>query len=332
MRCASARCSCSPARARTSAAATGSARATSSGRGSGAARKSLPASASAARSSRARRARHRWSSKLAQTSLQRANDIAPRASVSRLPRAERRPSAAVATARPRLRFPVPTSAGHNAGMAEREAAAEREASQTEQVLRGRNRALQELARGAPLGDVLATLAKSAEECFPELRCSVLVLDETQHLRHGAAPSLPEFYSRAVDGMAIGAGLGSCGEAAALGKRVVVEDVLAHPNWAPFRELARRAEFRACWSEPVFSSQGEVLGTFAMYYAEPRSPLPPELDFITTTAHLAGIAIERKRQDARHRAQEERFRQVTESIREVFYLTEWHEGAEVKNVL
>ncbi len=203
---------------------------------------------------------------------------------------------------------------------------------TEEILRGRNRALEELARGAPLADVLHTLTRSAEACFPDLRCSILLLDENDRLRHGAAPSLPDFYVQAVDGMAIGPNLGSCGAAAALGRRVVVEDVLTHPNWEPFRALASRAEFRACWSEPVFSSHHEVLGTFALYYGEPRKPRAGELEFITTTAHIAGIAIERKRLDERHRAQAERFRQVTESIHEVFYLTEWNESAAVKKVL
>jgi PAS domain S-box-containing protein len=206
------------------------------------------------------------------------------------------------------------------------------ATLSERVLRGRNQALQELARGAALCEVLGTLTRSAEECFPDLRCSILLVDEQRRLRHGAAPSLPDFYVRAVDGLEIGPTIGSCGAAAALGTRVVVEDVLTHPNWTPFRELVSRAEIRACWSEPVFSSGGQVLGTFAMYYGEPRKPLASELEFIVTTAHLAGIAIERKRTEERHRAQEERFRQVTESIREVFYLTEWNPEAAVKKVL
>jgi PAS domain S-box-containing protein len=205
------------------------------------------------------------------------------------------------------------------------------ATLSERVLRGRNQALQELARGATLCEVLLTLTRSAEECFPDLRCSILLL-EGKRLRHGAAPSLPEFYSKAIDGLEIGPTRGSCGAAAALGKRVIVEDVLSHPNWEPFRDLARRAEFRACWSEPFFSSAGEVLGTFAMYYAEPRRPRTSELDFIATTAHLAGIAVEKKRDEERRRAQEERFRQLTESIREVFYLTEWDPEAPVQKVL
>lgn len=209
---------------------------------------------------------------------------------------------------------------------------ERDATLSERALRGRNQALQELARGAALGQVLTTLTRSAEECFPHLRCSVLVQDDQRRLRHGAAPSMPDFYVRAVDGLEIGPTRGSCGAAAALRERVIVEDVLVHPNWEPFREIARRAEIRACWSEPILSSTGEVLGTFAMYYGEPRSPLPSELEFIVTTAHLAGIAIERKRDEERIHAQEERFRQVTESICEVFYLTQWDPGASVQKVL
>ena len=206
------------------------------------------------------------------------------------------------------------------------------ASLVERVLRGQNQTLQELARGAALADVLTLLTKSAEACFPELRCSVLLLDESGRLRHGAAPSLPEFYVHGVDGLEIGPTIGSCGAAAALGKRIVVADVLTHPNWAPFRELANRAEIRACWSEPILSSTGEVLGTFAMYYQEPRKPLAAELEFIQSTANLAGIAIERKRAEERILVQEERFRQVTESIREVFYLTEWNVDEPVKKVL
>lgn len=209
---------------------------------------------------------------------------------------------------------------------------EPDASLTEKVLRGRNQVLQELARGAALGEVLRLLTEGVEECFPELRCSIALLDETNRLRHGAATSLPDFYLRAIEGMEIGPRIGSCGAAAALGKRVVVEDVLTHENWEPYRELARRAEFRACWSEPVFSSTGKVLGTFAMYYAEPRKPRPSELELITTTAQVAGIAIERTRDRERQAAQEERFRQVTEAIREVFYLTEWNTDLDVQKVL
>lgn len=181
-------------------------------------------------------------------------------------------------------------------------------SRMEDILRGRNRALQELGRGAPLLDVLATLASSAEEVFPEMRCSILLLDEDKRcLRHGVAPSLPKFYVDAVEGVETGPLVGSCGAASFLGTRVVVEDIQTHRNWEAYRDLAARAGVRACWSEPIVTAGGEMLGTFAMYYGEVRAPEPEELEFIETTAHLAGIAIERNRIDDQRRESERRFR-------------------------
>lgn len=207
-----------------------------------------------------------------------------------------------------------------------------DATRAARVLRGQNEALEALARGAELVDVLARLARNAEACFPGMRCSILQLGDDGRLHGAVAPSLPDFYVRAVDGLAVGPTVGSCGAAVAQRRRVVAEDVETHPNWAAFRELTRRAEIRACWSEPFFASDGTVLGTFAMHYAEPRAPGPEELAFITSSAHLAGIAVERKRDEERLRHSEERFRQVTETIREVFYLTAWDESRPVQEVL
>ncbi|MHC4142668.1 MAG: GAF domain-containing protein, partial [Planctomycetota bacterium] len=139
--------------------------------------------------------------------------------------------------------------------------------------------------------------------------SILLLDEEKERlrRHGAAPSLPDFYNEAVDGLEIGPGVGSCGTAAYTGGRVIVEDVMTHPHWAPFREVAQRAGLRACWSEPIVSSTNEVLGTFAMYYSEPRGPDQADLDIIRSAASLAGIAIEHTRAQAEIEATHQRLR-------------------------
>ena len=77
---------------------------------------------------------------------------------------------------------------------------------------------------------------------------------------------------------------------------MVEDVYTHPYWAPFTELAKKTGFSACWSQPILSKDKEVLGTFAMYYDEVRSPSADELLLIEAQANLASLAIERK-QDA-----------------------------------
>ena len=174
---------------------------------------------------------------------------------------------------------------------------------------GRRAILEQIATGAPLGELLASTVRFVEQELPDALCSVLLADETgTRLRHGAAPSLPDAYNQAVDGLAIAKGIGSCGTAAFLRQRVVVEDIEVHPYWKGFQP-ARAAGLRACWSEPVFSSEGDLLGTFALYYREPRSPKDEELQLIVSAAHLASIAIARVRGDASRRMLEEQLRQI-----------------------
>ena len=96
-----------------------------------------------------------------------------------------------------------------------------------------------------------------EEENTEMRCSVLLLDDAgKRLLIGAAPSLPNFYNEAIDGVEIGDGVGSCGTAAFTNKRVIVEDIQNHPYWTTYKELADSAGLRACWSEPICSTQGK----------------------------------------------------------------------------
>jgi PAS domain S-box-containing protein len=162
----------------------------------------------------------------------------------------------------------------------------------ELVERGRIEVLERVARGAPLDDALHALVRTTQDLLPGMICSVLVLDRNCNcLRLGAAPDLPESYNSAVDGLTIGPSIGSCGAAAFSGRRVIVRDVMSHPNWVEFRKVAETARLRACWSEPVISLAGVVLGTFAMYYREPREPGPVECRAIEIAAQLAAIAIE-----------------------------------------
>ncbi|MCO6459290.1 MAG: PAS domain S-box protein [Pirellulaceae bacterium] len=183
---------------------------------------------------------------------------------------------------------------------------------------GRAQVLESVARGAPLPDVLQTLARTIEDLLPGMMCSVLLLDaEGQCLLDGAGPSLPEFYRQAVHGLRIGPGVGSCGTSAHTGQRVIVADVLEHPYWADFRELARQAGFRACWSEPIVSLDSHVLGTFAMYFRQPRQPVRVELDIIEIGAQLAAVAIEHDRTKERLRAANESLeRRVAERTKEL----------------
>ena len=161
--------------------------------------------------------------------------------------------------------------------------------------RGRRAVLDCIAHGTPLRETLRKLIVVIEDLLPGMKCSVLLLDPTsQQLHLGAAPSLPDYYNAAVEGLQVGPTVGSCGAAAFLKKRFTVSDVGSHPNWTAFRRLTKRAKLRACWSEPIFAFDGLVLGTFAMYYHEPYEPARIEIDAIETAALLAALAIEHER--------------------------------------
>src|SRR5882762_8796452 len=142
----------------------------------------------------------------------------------------------------------------------------------EALLAGENRILEMVAKGDPLADILDTLCLLVEGQSSGVLASILLMDPNgKQLRHGAAPNLSKTYTEAIDGAFIGPAVGSCGTAAHRAEQVIVTDIAADPLWADFRDLALAHSLRACWSTPIFSSEGKVIGTFAMYYREPRSP-------------------------------------------------------------
>src|SRR5262249_37503825 len=150
----------------------------------------------------------------------------------------------------------------------------------ESLLAGQNRVLEMIARGVPLEDTLDALVRFIEGASAGMLGSILLLDEEGlHLRHGAAPSLPPAYVRAIDGVTIGPQVGSCGTAAYRREAVIVADTQEDPLWADYRDLARTHGLRSCWSTLIFSDQGRVLGTFAMYYRTVRRPTAAELKLI-----------------------------------------------------
>ena len=173
---------------------------------------------------------------------------------------------------------------------------------------GQGRVLEMIGRGAKLADVLASLVTLIEAQSDDLLCSVVELSEDgKHIRHGAAPSLPEIYVQAVNGAPIGPKNGSCGTAMYLGKQVIVTDMLTDPLWEDYRELALLSGLRACWSTPIFSGAGKVLGSFAMYYRQPQTPAGSEARLTEVATHIAGIAIEHQRAENELRAREEQLR-------------------------
>ncbi|MDB2387156.1 GGDEF domain-containing protein [Shewanella sp.] len=148
---------------------------------------------------------------------------------------------------------------------------------------------------APLTEVLHAIVQLIEDKNSGCKGSVLLLSsDGKRLLKGAAPSIPDEYNNVLHNTLIGPNVGSCGAAAFTGKRVIVEDISTHRNWAVCSEFALSFGLRSCWSEPIFSANGAVLGTFAMYYAEVKSPCADDLKLINEAALLISLAIERDR--------------------------------------
>jgi GAF domain-containing protein len=151
-----------------------------------------------------------------------------------------------------------------------------------------------IAANEPLGDILDTLVRMIEAQSPGMLCSVLLLSpDGNHIQHGAAPSLPAEYVQAVDGEPIGPKHGSCGTAMYRGEPVIVTDILTDPLWDDYRALAKGTALRACWSTPILSRRGKVLGSFAMYYAQPQAPTGEEARLTEAATRLAAKAIENR---------------------------------------
>ena len=182
----------------------------------------------------------------------------------------------------------------------------------ELALATQRQVLEMVASGAALSATLERLVAGVEAQLPGVRASVQLLDEDgRHLRTGAAPSLPDDYNRIIDGVAIGEAVGSCGTAAFRGDKVIVGDIATDPLWADYRDLAARFNLKACWSTPILSRSGQVLGTFALYPDEASLPQATHLEQVELATDVAAIAIIRHREESAMRASEARFRQLFE---------------------
>jgi formate hydrogenlyase transcriptional activator len=156
-------------------------------------------------------------------------------------------------------------------------------------------ALKMILIGASLTEVLTSVTRLIEAHDDGMLCSISLVDKDgQHLRYAAAPSLPESYRAATDGIAIGPNGESCGTAAYLQQPVFTPDILSDPKWMRYRDPVMKSGLRAGWSSPIISHDGKVLWTFGMYYREVRSPTPSEIELIDHASRIAGIAIERER--------------------------------------
>lgn len=176
------------------------------------------------------------------------------------------------------------------------------------LLTGQNQVLELIARSAPLEESLDLLLRVIEEQSPGMVCSILLLDSAGlHLRHCAAPSLPERFTQSIDGKPIGPRAGSCGTAAFRGEPVIVENIATDPLWQDYRDLALKHGLLSCWSTPIFDEQPRVLGTFALYFCNPARPTVWHRELIDMATSTAAIAIVRHQRMETLRASEERLR-------------------------
>jgi PAS domain S-box-containing protein len=188
---------------------------------------------------------------------------------------------------------------------------------------GLRHVLELLSTDAPLDGLLDELILNMEaQSADGMLASILLLDPSgRRLRHGAAPSLPEAYRQAIDGLEVGPSTGSCGSAAHSGQPVYVEDIRTDPRWLKFRDLAESHGLRACWSTPIVSPTGVVLGTFAMYYPQPRLPGANDLALVEVATRTTMLAIERRRNEDALRRRSSQFKTVLDRAPMGMYLVD-----------
>jgi GAF domain-containing protein len=177
------------------------------------------------------------------------------------------------------------------------------------------RVLSQIAGGTPLDQVLEELLRAVEaQSRDGMLTSVLFVSEDGgHMLHGAAPSLPGAYNEAVNGIAVREGVGSCGTAAARGTPVYASNIATDPLWKDFCELALEHGLRACWSTPIRAANGTILGTFAIYYTEPREPTAEDIEAISVITQTTALAIERHLSDQALRRSQEELRHLNQTL-------------------
>lgn len=183
----------------------------------------------------------------------------------------------------------------------------------EALAEGQRLALEQAVSGAPLSTILDVLTRAAEEGSGETVMASVMLLEGKRLRHGSAPSLPPAFSRAIDGVEVGPSVGSCGTAAFIKRPVVVHDIEKDPLWADFRDIALSHGLRSCWSQPILSLQGKVLGTLAVYRDKCWTPTPAERESMGLLLNTTALVLDRHQQATERQQAEAELRQMADEL-------------------
>jgi PAS domain S-box-containing protein len=186
----------------------------------------------------------------------------------------------------------------------------------ERLLAGENLALEMTARGDSVESILEAICRVVEQTASGCCCSVVLFDPGgSKIQQAVAPSLPSSYNDRFQGTPVDREGGPCTEAARRKTQVIVPDVASDTQWDTYgwRTAALTHGLKACWSTTILASNGLILGTFAIYWREPRSPTERDQNIIEQITHLAAVAIEHKRNEAALKESEERFRLIVDTI-------------------
>ncbi len=183
-----------------------------------------------------------------------------------------------------------------------------------------NLALQKFAQGCSVNEIMDVLSKGIEEQFPDSLCSILVLnDEEKSLYNCSSPSLTSEFIQAINGLKVGPMNGSCGSAAYKKELVKIDDMSKDPLCKNFRNYVSAYNLNSCWSHPIFSSNNEVLGTFALYNKAPSKNEQDKINFTSSLANVAGIVLEGKKAIGKLAESEDRFRSLMTQAADAFFV-------------